>query len=308
MKDKDIAYISAIAETGSITKAAEQLFVAQPSLTQILHRLEKDYDTDFFQRSKDGIRLTRAGRLYLETAKHIKEAFEKMQDEIGVLPSAASQLEIGVTSFLGSMLVPGLVRDFKHAFPDASLRLIENSSQTLEELAAGRKLDYAILHTPVGDSHLSYFPLYEERFLLAVSADDPSLSASSESSMPLVTKEMMAQRSFIMMMSNQRNRQIADRICLSAGIEPRIAITTSSFISAMALAQTGVGAAFVPESYARYFGRNYDLAYLQFPPTWAASWQLVIAHPGDTPLSDIALKSVAILQDCIKNTPEVFVQ
>ena len=58
MTDKEYKYIATIAECGNITKAAEKLFIAQPSLTQSLHRIEEDYGASFFYRCHDGVRLT----------------------------------------------------------------------------------------------------------------------------------------------------------------------------------------------------------------------------------------------------------
>lgn len=83
MTDKEHLYVSTIAQYGSVTKAAEQLFISQPSLTQALHRLEAEYGSPFFHRGRGGLLLTRAGRTYLDAADRMEQLFQKMQYDIG---------------------------------------------------------------------------------------------------------------------------------------------------------------------------------------------------------------------------------
>ena len=68
MTDKELLYIKTIAEEHNITKAAEKLHVAQPSLTQCIKRIEKSLDCPLFYRKKTGLVLTDGGKLYYETA------------------------------------------------------------------------------------------------------------------------------------------------------------------------------------------------------------------------------------------------
>ncbi|MDE6456625.1 MAG: LysR family transcriptional regulator, partial [Dysosmobacter sp.] len=72
MTDREISYVSTIARCGSITQAAEQLFIAQPSLTQALHRIEAEYGTVFFHRRQGVLRLTAAGQAYLNPSNRRK--------------------------------------------------------------------------------------------------------------------------------------------------------------------------------------------------------------------------------------------
>ena len=76
MTDKEYKYIATIAECGNITKSAEKLFSAQPSLTQSLHRIEEDYGASFFYRCHDGVSLTEAGANSMAAAHKMLEADE----------------------------------------------------------------------------------------------------------------------------------------------------------------------------------------------------------------------------------------
>ena len=82
MTDKELLYIKTIAEEHNITKAAEKLHVAQPSLTQCIKRIEKSLDCPLFYRKKTGLVLTDGGKLYYETACRIMTGSElKISDK-----------------------------------------------------------------------------------------------------------------------------------------------------------------------------------------------------------------------------------
>ena len=285
MTDREILYVSTIARCGSITKAAEQLFIAQPSLTQALHRIEAEYDTVFFHRGQGGLRLTEAGAAYLAAAERMKQAYQRMEYEIGeAAGTQRGRVTLGVTPFQGRLLLPGLLKLYHRRFPMMDLRLLENSSAQLEQLTWEGRLDLAVLHRPFRDYDLEYVSLFREEIYLAVPPDDPDyLSASAKGdSLPLVTAEIMSRKSFNMLTPNQRSRQVADNICAAAGIVPKIFFSTASFATSLALTADGIGAAFAPKSFARHYSKQYRTAYFRF------------------------LELARIMQECIASTPEVF--
>ena len=77
MEYREMLYIRTIAKYKSITKASEELFIAQPSLTQALHRAENEYGAVFFYRSKTGLKLTDAGQMYLDAAEKMENLYNE---------------------------------------------------------------------------------------------------------------------------------------------------------------------------------------------------------------------------------------
>ena len=143
------------------------------------------------------------------------------------------------------LLLPGLLTLYHQRFPMMELRLLENSSAQLEQLAWEGRLDLAILHRPFRDYGLEYISLCREEFYLAVPPDDPDYLAASAGgdSLPLFTAQILSRKSFNMLTPNQRSRQVADNICAAAGIVPKILYSTTSFATSLALTANGIGAA-----------------------------------------------------------------
>ncbi len=309
MTDKERLYISTIAQCSSITKAAEQLFIAQPSLTQALHRIEAEYGTAFFHRGRGGLRLTEAGQAYLDATEKMDRIYRRMEEELGAAIGARrGRINLGITAFQGGLLLPDFLEQYRQRFPLMDLRLMESSSAQLEQLAAEGRLDMIVLHRPFHDDDLDYIPLHRESIFLAVSPEDPDYQAASAKGekIPCITAEILARKGINMLTANQRSRQVADTICAAAGVVPKIEFTTSSFVTALALTAKGMGATFVPDSFARYYARRYQVAYFRFPAAWNAEWELVAAYARNLPLSPHCLELVRVMQACIVSMPEVF--
>ena len=309
MKDQEILYVSTIAQCGSITRAAERLFIAQPSLTQALHRIEAEYGTAFFHRGQGGLRLTEAGQAYLSAAERMQQAYQRMRFEIGEAAGThRGRVNLGVTTFQGRILLPDFLALYRGRFPMMDLRLLESSSSQLEQLAWEGKLDLAVLHRPFRDFDLEYISLYREEIYLAVPPDDPDyLEASSRGeALPLITADILSRKSFNMLNANQRSRQVADSICAAAGVTPKVGFSTASFATSLALTARGIGAAFAPRSFARHYARLYETAFFRFPPEWNGVWELAAAYSPNYPLSQAGMELVRVLQECVASMPEVF--
>lgn len=309
MKDNERLYVATIAECGSITKAAEKLYMAQPSLTQSLHRIENAYGVSFFHRSRSGLRLTDEGQLFLDAAAKIENIYTLMESELSNLTSAhTGSLKLGTTVFLGGILVPQIMRRFQDRYPNVGLDMIEYSSTQLEQLLAEKKMDVALMHRPFYKYDLEYQSLYHEEFLLAVPTPPGGVVPKklNVKKLPVITASEMSEYSFVMMNANQRIRQVADNICTAACVEPKIFFHTNSFLTALSMVRNGFGAAFVPKSFAYFYWDHQPVCYYRFPEGWKAEWELVAAHRQDLTLDKDLLGLIQVLQETIADMPEVF--
>ncbi len=80
MEYREIMYIRTITKCKSITKAADSLYIAQPSLSQALHRVEEYYGAEFFWRTKAGLVITDAGKAYLEAADKMEKLYNDAKE------------------------------------------------------------------------------------------------------------------------------------------------------------------------------------------------------------------------------------
>lgn len=306
MTDKEILYISTIAQCSSITKAAEKLFISQPSLTQALHRIEAEWGAELFLRGQGGLRLTEAGRIYLHAASQMADLYQQLQQEVSETSARMrGQMSLGITPFQGGILLPSFLSQYHKRFPEMKLSVVENTSAQLEQMILNGQIDLAVLHSPVTDYRLGYDALYREDFYLAVPVFSKD-HAAAEGEIPLITPRVLAKQKLVMLSSSQRIRQIADSICLTAGIKPKIQFTTSNFMTALGLTARGLGATFIPKSFARFFAGSYPVAYFRFPAEWNAGWTLMVAYPRNTLLPKASMELIRVMRECIASMPEVF--
>ena len=306
MTDKEILYISTIAQCSSITKAAEKLFISQPSLTQALHRIEAEWGAELFLRGQGGLRLTEAGRIYLHAASQMADLYQQLQQEVSETSARMrGQMSLGITPFQGGILLPSFLSQYHKRFPEMKLSVVENTSAQLEQMILNGQIDLAVLHSAVTDYRWGYDTLYREDFYLAVPVFSKD-HAAAEGEIPLITPRVLAKQKLVMLSSSQRIRQIADSICLTAGIKPKIQFTTSNFMTALGLTARGLGATFIPKSFARFFAGSYPVAYFRFPAEWNAGWTLMVAYPRNTLLPKASMELIRVMRECIASMPEVF--
>jgi DNA-binding transcriptional LysR family regulator len=142
---RHLKVVCAIAETGSVTKAASQLGLAQPALTAQLQRIERTLGGPLFERDRRGARPTALGELVLARARVLLPAMKGLQDEAARLAGATSsetmtRYRIGA---VGGPILGGMVHRLSEAQPDA--QITTHASYYVEELATmllAGKLDY----------------------------------------------------------------------------------------------------------------------------------------------------------------------
>ncbi len=133
MDVKYLNYILAIANRHNMTKAAEDLFVSQSSLSQYLSRLEQELGTPLFTRSKNELSLTPAGELYVDTARRVVQMQKELYQNIAAL-SHKGKISVGVTSNFGLRMLSEIIPKFKEQFPSVSIEITETSLPGLKKL------------------------------------------------------------------------------------------------------------------------------------------------------------------------------
>ena len=110
MESKDFKYIQTVAETKNFTKAANALYISQPSLSRYIKNIEKKWDSEFFDRTSSPLEITEAGKLYLEYADQVLSLEEKLRQNLNTLKTHNSEaVRIGVPFVMGEYILPKLV-------------------------------------------------------------------------------------------------------------------------------------------------------------------------------------------------------
>lgn len=146
MELKELEYIIAIAEEGSISRAADRLYLAQSSLSQFLSKYEAELSVKLFMRTASGVRLTYSGEVFVQNARQMLRQYQQMKGELAdIRQIRTGRIEFGISSFRGSYLLPRVLKRFREQYPGVEVIIHEHDSYKLRELLANGRLDMALL-------------------------------------------------------------------------------------------------------------------------------------------------------------------
>ena len=169
---KHLRMIRMIAQTNNLTRAAENMFVSQPALSQQLKDIEAKLGISLFSRTGKNMILTRTGKKLLSYSKVILDTIEEAELEIQkTVKGETGELKIGVRCLFCYQWLPGVVKLFRGKFPNIDLNI--GNSLELEEDLMSQKWDIVISTSPILNSAISYTPLFEDKFLCVMSDEHP---------------------------------------------------------------------------------------------------------------------------------------
>lgn len=242
MNLRQLEYFVAIAESGSLTQAAERLLVSQPSLSQQIRALEAELGGALLERLPRGVRLTAAGQELLGEARATLAHSQRARRVVRrALELEAGQLEVAVTSSASLGILPAVLRDWQSRHPEIEVSLIEfPHRRALEEAARDGVGDIAVSSMPEAWSG-QVERLGWEEIVLVLPDGDPLLEREA------VDLRELADRRWVHYVSSTGLAAVVDFCCASAGFAPRVAVRTSQVAAAPRFAAAGIGPALVPE-------------------------------------------------------------
>jgi DNA-binding transcriptional LysR family regulator len=242
---QQLTYFLAAAEHGSFSAAAQSLFMAQPSLSEQIRRLEAELGVTLFARVGRGLELTEAGRLLQPHAERTLAAARETAESVReVRELEGGTVEFGTFGSAHHYLLAGLVEDFRTRHPNVRVRAVgQNSAEVADAVREGR-LEAGLVALPVDDRGLDVRPALREE-LLYVSAD-PERVASP------MTIERLAAAPLILYdarygWSDPTRRQLQER-AQRAGVQLEPVIEIEDMDAALELAAGGLGDTIAPQA------------------------------------------------------------
>lgn len=171
----ELKYVLAVARERHFGRAAESCFVAQPTLSVAIKKLENELGVMLFERGGGGeVTITPAGERVVEQAARIFELVDGIKD---VARAARDELDgplrLGAIYTIAPYLLPELIPIMHRGHPSMPLLLEENYTRVLTERLKKGEVDVILIATPVEDAGLMTRPLYEEPFVVALPAEHP---------------------------------------------------------------------------------------------------------------------------------------
>jgi len=187
MMNSYYAFIKAI-ETGSFTKAAEELGYTQSAISQMVHSLEEELSTTLILRSRTGITLTPDGQEFLPFIKNIcnshRELLEKHKEMEGL---QSGHIRIGTFSSVSCNWLPGLMKDFKEQYPAVHFELHQGDYTDIANWIKEGTVDFGFVN-PKSVSKLTTIPLQKDEMLAVLPTNHP-LAANKKVSLFELTNE-----------------------------------------------------------------------------------------------------------------------
>ena len=163
MDVRQLRYFVSIVDYGSLGKAAEKLFVAQPSLSQQMARLEEDLGVPLLLRSNHGVTPTPAGDALYRHARLVLRQMEQLKQEVTKGGGAESgTVAVGLPTTMASVLAVPLFERLQDRYPGIRLQFFESLSGYLNELLANGRLDLAMLFRSTDTPGISALPVFDE--------------------------------------------------------------------------------------------------------------------------------------------------
>ncbi len=175
MPDKHVNSFIAAAECGSLSRAAEKLYISKSALSQQIALLERDLDLKLLERTSKGIRLTRSGELFYYEAKKLQMQFEEMLDRCHSV-DGENTLRIGVSSTFYSPILIDLCKIYKMRYPDRRIIFIASSDSDYYKDFQNHLFDITIEYMTnryFQDENLCRFFLKQTRHLIGLSPSHP---------------------------------------------------------------------------------------------------------------------------------------
>ncbi len=250
MDVKYLNYILAIASRRNMTKAAEDLFVSQSSLSQYLSRLEQELETPLFTRSKNELTLTTAGELYVETAKRVVQMQKELYQNIAAL-SHRGKISVGVTSNFGLRMLSEIIPQFKEQFPGVSIEITETSLPGLKKLLVDSGIHVGIAAENSTAPYRGQAQiLRKEPVFFAIPASHPYTKTHSPGT-PITVSELLhhfSQENFLLSKKGSSLRILSDQVFDSCQFTPSAFCETNSIPTTRLMIAQNAGVAFISES------------------------------------------------------------
>ena len=270
-------YVYEVYKERSFTKAAQNLYISQPSLSARIKKIEEIIGEPLFDRSTTPLQLTEVGKVYIEAAEEITQIEQRVENYINDLAGLKTgNLAVGASTLFAAYVVPSLITQFNQKFPDVHIQLIEGNTAELEEMLGSNALDFVIDNYHY-DSILYNKELYcEENILLAVPkhfAVNEELGMYQLSYKNIKNKNYLNQKypavplgrfadlPFIMLTQGNDTRTRGDRLCRNVGFKPNIVLEFNQQSTAYMASSTQLGATFISDILVSQLPTSENLVY-----------------------------------------------
>ena len=229
-----------VVEYKNFSRAAEELYMSQPSVSLQIRNLENELGSKLMNRSSKHLELTQSGEIFYEYAKQMLLLYDKAKQEIDQLTNIVTgSLKVGASYTLGEYILPFVLAEFAVQFPTVDIEVSIDNTEEITQAVRANHLDIALVEGEVSHSDIDVRPLMEDEIILVVPNQHPLAK------LPIVTADHLQDQVWILRESGSGTRSFCDKLISDWGIKVK---KTYIFGSSQAVKQAvvaGLGIALV---------------------------------------------------------------
>lgn len=261
---KGMEYVFEVNKEKSFSKAAQNLYISQPSLSATIKKIEERVGFPLFDRSTNPIQLTPCGKEYVKCAEKIidiQNGFENFLSNMNELRTG--NIAIGGSNLFASYILPPIITDFREKFPLVSIHMVEANTALLEQQLFSGALDLVIDNYEFNENIYSKHKYCQEHLLLAVpkkfevndlvrsyqlTANDIINKKHLDPITPNAPLQLFKDEPFLFLRSGNDTRKRAEAICQSYNFLPNVILKLDQLVTSYNLTCYGMGISFLSDT------------------------------------------------------------
>ena len=236
-----LRYFLSVAQTGSFSRAAREMYVTQPTVSNGIAELERTMGVRLFNRGNKQATLTMEGRTLVHYAMQIQDLIEEVEDRLqrrDVLPGEGFQF--GAIDAAVTYLLPDILKAYMRAYPEISLSAQVAPSRYLVDDLLMNRSEFAVISLPFEHPRVETVSIYRDSMPLVVGASHPFAARKT------ATLQEVVQEPLMLFHTDSISRKIVDERFAEAGVSPGVVMEMRSPEAMRKLVEVGVGISFLP--------------------------------------------------------------
>lgn len=217
MNLKQLEAFVRIADSGSFSKAAKELYLTQPTISAHISALEKELNTRLFVRNTKEVRLSDSGTVLFDYAKQMVVLQKKIEDSFAVREENAQQcITIAASTIPAQYLLPGILANFNEKYPNQQFKILESDSAKVVEQVVNHTVDIGFTGTVIDKRLCKYIPFYQDELVVIA----PNVEKYSRIKEEHTNATWISREALIMRESGSGTRKEAEKQLRKIGINP----------------------------------------------------------------------------------------
>lgn len=272
MLDKHLRYFIELVKHKNYTRASENLFVSQSTVSKAVSNLEKELGAKLIRMDKGEFTLTKEGELLYQFALDVTKYYDIREEELLVkIQNLGGNLSLGLPPTAGSIYFFEKISVFKNKYPDIELEIKNETSKYLPEMLLDHNLDLGVVIEPFDDDRFIKNIVYESEAVLVVS------ESHRFSQMEEIDFSLLKDEKFLQISEDYQYYWVFKDYCKKANFEPNVIFNNYDWDMILEMVAANVGITIMPKPLVtKYFSSRVKLISLKNP---AFPWALTLIYP-----------------------------